>query len=61
MSVEEQRNLLRQGQTERGLALMQKSFDESPTPSTLVTLGLGYLWAGDYEIKALLLLLLECR
>jgi len=28
---------------------MQESFDGTPNPSTLVTLGLGYLWAEKYE------------
>lgn len=49
MSVENQWALLRGGDIEQGLTLMQESFNGDPTPSTLVTLGLGYLWAEKYE------------
>ncbi len=40
---------LRRGDIEQGLTLMQESFEGNPTPSTLMTLGLGYLWAKKYE------------
>jgi len=49
MSVKDQWTLLRRGDAEQGLTLMQESFDGTPTPSTLVTLGLGYLWVEKYE------------
>jgi hypothetical protein len=49
MSVERQWALLRQGDVAQGLTLMREAFEGTPTPSTLVTLGLGYLWAGKYE------------
>ena len=49
MNVEEQWTLIRRGEVDQGLDLMQKAFNETPNPSTLVTLGLGYLWAERYE------------
>jgi tetratricopeptide (TPR) repeat protein len=48
-SVNIQWDLLRRGFFEQGLTLMQESLNEDPNPSALVTLGLGYLWAGKYE------------
>jgi hypothetical protein len=49
MSVKNQWKALQRGDLEQGLTLMQESFDSTPSPSTLVTLGLGYLWAKKYE------------
>jgi hypothetical protein len=50
MSVTDQWEALMRGDVERGLTLMQESFNETPTPSTLVTLGLGYLWVEKYDV-----------
>ncbi len=49
MSVEHQWALIRRGDVDEGLALMQENFKATPNPSTLMTLGLGYLWAEKYE------------
>jgi hypothetical protein len=49
MNVNIQWDLLRRGFLEQGITLMEQSFNETPTPSTLVTLGLGYLWIEKYE------------
>lgn len=43
MSVEHPWALIRQGNVEQGLMLMQESFNGKPNRFTLVTLGLGYL------------------
>jgi hypothetical protein len=55
MSVEEQWTLIRRGDVEGGLAHMHKAFVDTPNPSTLVTLGLGYLWTERYEDACFLL------
>ena len=49
MSVTNQWEALLRGDLEQGLTLMQENFNGTPNPSTLMTLGLGYLWAEKYE------------
>lgn len=49
MRVEEQWDLIRKGYVEEGISLMQQTFEATPNPSTLVNLGLGYLWTERYE------------
>jgi len=42
--------LLRSGEVDRGLQLMREAFAKNPVPSSTVTLGVGLLWAGMYEV-----------
>lgn len=41
--------LLRQGDLEQGLALMREAYIRDPTTSQIMRLGVGYLWAEDYQ------------
>jgi hypothetical protein len=52
MSVNHQWTLLRTGALREGIALIKQSFNETPSPSTLVTLGFRYLWSRNYQATA---------
>jgi hypothetical protein len=41
--------LIRRGDAELGLSLMREDYNREPTPSHIVTLGVGYLWTEQYQ------------
>lgn len=44
--------LLRSGDVEKGLAILREEFDRLPAPSETLSLGVGYMWAGMYEVAS---------
>jgi hypothetical protein len=44
--------LLRDGKIEEGLAILRREFDQFPAPGETLSLGVGYMWAGRYELAA---------